>query len=89
MSTLFNVLFAWKCANTHHKMAMDALNQLQSGQAERWRNLCLAHADRYLEGSKAPDNQFKDFRNHVLHVQENFRGGAVGTSCKWCEQTVI
>lgn len=88
MSTLFNVIFAWKCSSTHHKLAMDALNQLQSSQAERWRDLCLANVGKYLEGSKAPDNKFKDFRNHVLHVRENHWGGAVGSTTKWYAESV-
>ena len=83
MSQLFNVIFAWKCTSTHQKMAMDALNQLRSSQAESWRNLCLGNVDRYLEGSKAPDNKFKDFRNHVLHVRENHWGGAVASAERW------
>ncbi len=85
MSTplLFNVLFAWKCSNTHHKLALDALRHLQGADAERWRNFFLANIERYLEGSKAPDNSFKDFRNHVLHVGENFWGGAVTSTQTW------
>ena len=83
MSTLFNVLFAWKCANTHHKLALDALNQSQSEQAEKWRNLCLSLVDPYLKGSKAPDNEFKDFRNHVLHVRDNNWGGSLDAARRW------
>ena len=88
MSTLFNVVFAWKCSSTHHKMAMDALDKLRSPQAERWRDLCLGNVDKYLEGSKAPDNKFKDFRNHVMHVRENYWGGAVASATRWYDETV-
>ena len=88
MSQLFNVIFAWKCTSTHHKMAMDALNQLRSSQADLWRNLCLGNVDRYLEGSKAPDNKFKDFRNHVMHVRENHWGGAVASAERWYAEFV-
>ncbi len=87
-STLFNVLFAWKCSSTHHKLALDALHQMRGVAAENWRNLCLAHIDTYLEGSKAPDNTFKDFRNHVLHVRDNYWGGAVGATRLWYGKTV-
>lgn len=69
-------------------MAMDALNQLQSSQADAWSDLCLANADRYLEGSKAPDIQFKDFRNHVMHVKENHWGGAVPAAERWYNEFV-
>lgn len=67
---------------------MDALNQLQSPQASNWHDLCLGNVDKYLEGSKAPDNKFKDFRNHVLHVQENYWGGAVAAAQRWYDETV-
>ena len=87
-STLFNVLFAWKCSSTHHKLAMDALNHIRGDAAENWRNQCLANIETYLDGSKAPDNKFKDFKNHVLHVRENHWGGAVGAAQKWYAATV-
>lgn len=87
-STLFNVLFAWKCSSTHHKLALDALNHIRSDMAENWRNLCLKNIEPYLDGSKAPDNKFKDFKNHVLHVRENHWGGAVAATQKWYDATV-
>lgn len=88
-STLFNVLFAWKCSSTHHKLALDALNHIRSDAAENWRNLCLKNIETYLDGSKAPDNKFKDFKNHVLHVRENHWGGAVAATQKWYDATVV
>jgi len=88
-STLFNVLFAWKCSSTHHKLALDALNQIRGGAAENWRNLCLKNIETYLKGSKAPDNEFKDFRNHVLHVRDNYWGGALTAVQKWYDATVV
>lgn len=86
--TLFNVIFAWKCTSTHHKLAMDALNRLQGSQAANWRDLCLNHIGAYLEGSKAPDDQFKDFRNHVLHIREGLWGGAMTAASHWYRETV-
>lgn len=85
---LYNVLFAWKCSSTHHKLALDALRHLQCPDAERWRDFFLAHIEPYLDGTKAPDNRFKDFRNHVLHVSENYWGGAVKTAETWYAKTV-
>lgn len=69
-------------------MAMDALRFLRGPEAEQWIDLFLKHHTVYLEGSKAPDDQFKDFKNHVLHVRENFWGGAVGACQKWYDKTV-
>ncbi len=88
MNLLFRVLFASGCRSTHHKIAMDALRHLRGPQASKWQNLFLKHHRTYLEGSKAPDTKFKDFRNHVLHVRENYWGGAVKTAKLWYETTV-
>lgn len=87
-STLFNVIFAWKCSSTHHKLALDALNQQQGPAAANWRDLCLANVGSYLQGAKAPDDQFKDFRNHVLHVRDGLWGGAITSTGMWYNETV-
>lgn len=76
MNLLFRIVYAAHANGTHHKLALDALRHLENPDAERWQRLFLAHAEVYLEGSKAPDKQFKDFKNHVLHVGDNFWGGA-------------
>ncbi len=88
MPLLYDVIIASACANTHHRLAMDALRHLRGPDAELWRNLFLKHYERYLAGSKAPDNEFKDFKNHVLHVDDNFWGGAVAATKKWYDQMV-
>ncbi|MCA9210217.1 MAG: zinc dependent phospholipase C family protein, partial [Planctomycetales bacterium] len=87
-SLLFRVVFAQECTSTHHKLAMDALQQLRDEQAPAWRDMLLYYFDAYLDGSKAPDKKFKDFRNHVLHVGENFWGGAVERCNHWYGETV-
>src|SRR5262245_38980379 len=68
MNLLFRIVYAAHASGTHHKLALDALRHLQVMDADLWQNLFLAHAKLYLEGSKAPDNEFKDFKNHVLHT---------------------
>lgn len=88
MSLLFRVLFAAGCRNTHHRLALDALRHLRDPRAETWRNLFLEHHDAYLKGSKAPDDQFKDFQNHVLHVRDNYWGGAIKTAQLWYKMTL-
>ena len=72
----------------HHKMAMNALQHFRGEDAEKWRNLFVRHYELYLLGSKDPDTRFRDFRNHVLHVSDNFWGGAVQQSEKWYQETV-
>ncbi len=88
MSILSNVLEAAYCNGTHHKLAFHALNHLQNSHAESWRKLFLYYHAPYLEGSKAPDKKFKDFQNHVLHVQQNNWGGAPTEARKWYDRTV-
>ena len=83
MTLLFRVLYAAHAKGTHHKLALDALNCLQGPDAELWRRLFLKHATVYLQGSKAPDDEFKDFKNHVLHVRDDFWGGAPVKARSW------
>jgi predicted flap endonuclease-1-like 5' DNA nuclease len=45
--------------------------------------MLLAHFADYLQGAKDPDTAFKDFQNHVLHVQDGFWGGAAKAAAKW------
>ncbi len=83
MSLLFRIIYAAHAKGTHHKLALDALKQLTSPDAERWQRVFLKHAETYLAGSKAPDDQFKDFKNHVLHVRDGYWGGALGKADQW------
>ena len=67
---------------------MDSLKHLDGEHAEAWRDLFVKHFESYIQGSKDPDKKFRDFRNHVLHVQDNFWGGAVGQAERWYDSTV-
>jgi hypothetical protein len=88
MSLLLNVIFASHARSTHHKLALDALRHLQCDAAAQWTDLILSEHAAYLEGAKAPDDDFKDFKNHVLHVKENFWGGAVSSTEHWYGQFI-
>jgi predicted flap endonuclease-1-like 5' DNA nuclease len=83
MSLLFRIVYAAHAKGTHHKLALDALRQLDDANAEGWQRLFLKHADLYMDGAKAPDDQFKDFKNHVLHVRDGYWGGAMDKAEKW------
>ncbi len=83
MSLLFRVIYATHANGTHHKLALDALERLTRADAEKWQRLFLKHVQLYLEGSKAPDNTFKDFKNHVLHVRDAYWGGAPEKVASW------
>ena len=69
-------------------MALDALQFLQGPNAAKWGDLLLSEYGAYLQGAKDPDDRFKDFKNHVLHVRENFWGGAVTAAEHWYGQLV-
>ena len=88
MSLATRILYAVHGKGTHHKLALDALSELAAPDAEAWRIFFFADAARFVEGSKAPDNEFKDFKNHVLHPRDNFWGGAVGAAAKWYDALV-
>lgn len=88
MSLLYTVVFASRCRSNHHRLALDALRHLRSPAAEEWQNLLLYFHDDYLKGAKAPDDEFKDFKNHVLHVRDNNWGGAVEACQEWYRRTV-
>ncbi|HYD86332.1 MAG TPA: DUF4332 domain-containing protein [Vitreimonas sp.] len=88
MSLLYAVVFASRCRSNHHRLAVDALRHLRGPDAEKWRTLLLHHHGEYLAGAKAPDEVFKDFKNHVLHVREGDWGGAVEACEEWYRRTV-
>jgi hypothetical protein len=88
MNLLHRVIDAAYCTSSHHRMALDALPLMAGPEAFLRRNVCYFWHEAYLKGSKAPDDEFKDFRNHVLHVQENLWGGAPQAAREWYDRTV-
>ncbi len=88
MSLLFKVVFSSCCRSTHHKLALDALRHLRGDLADEWMDVFLRWYSHYLEGAKAPDDEFKDFKNHVLHVRDGYWGGALTAARKWYDRTV-
>ncbi len=88
MNFLFRVIYAAHANGTHEKLALDALRYLEIDEAPAWRSLFLKHVDLYMSGSKAPDREFKDFKNHVLHVRDNYWGGAPEKAESWYQMLV-
>lgn len=86
---LFDVVYAHRASGSHHKIALDALRRLSGPDAEEWRKVFCAHADIYMKGAKAPDDVFRDSQNHVLHVRDNYWGGAVKTAEAWYEKLLM
>ena len=88
MHLLFHIVYAAHADGTHHKLALDALRHLRCTDADYWQRLFLMHAKLYLEGAKAPDEEFKDFQNHVLHTRDGFWGGAPEKVGSWYHHVV-
>jgi hypothetical protein len=86
---LFDVVYAHRASGSHHKIALDALRRLSLPDAEEWRKVFCAHADVYMKGAKAPDDVFRDSQNHVLHVRDNWWGGAVETAEAWYDKFLL
>ncbi|MFK7734935.1 MAG: DUF4332 domain-containing protein [Pirellulaceae bacterium] len=88
MSHLFTILRAAHCRSTHHYFALDALNQVSTEPGKLLAKVLLKYHDDYLVGAKAPDTSFRDFQNHVLHVGDNYWGGAVDACEDWLEESL-
>jgi predicted flap endonuclease-1-like 5' DNA nuclease len=88
MAAYFRLVLGSVCRSNHHRLAILALEHLRDDAAGLWRDLFLHNHVAYLEGAKAPDEQFKDFKNHVLHVREGDWGGAPAAAREWYRRTV-
>lgn len=86
MSAVLELLLSVAARNSHHRLALLALSRLEGDVGARWRDLFLSEHEALFEGAKAPDAVFKDFKNHVLHVQDGFWGGAVHSATAWRER---
>ena len=82
-SLLHRVIVAHRCRSTHHHIAINALNLISYDRADQWRDLFLVKHEKLLEGAKAPDAVFKDFKNHVLHVGDGDWAGAPDAALHW------
>jgi hypothetical protein len=83
MGLTTRIIYAAHARGTHHKLALDSLAHLEGPRADGWRRLFLANAAGYTTGAKAPDDEFKDFQNHVLHVRDGYWGGAADKVENW------
>ncbi|MEL6104649.1 MAG: DUF4332 domain-containing protein [Planctomycetota bacterium] len=88
MSMLITILRAAHCRSTHHFFAIDALEYVKTEEGGRLASLLLAKNERYLLGAKDPDKKFRDFQNHVLHVGDNYWGGACRAAEKWFDASI-
>ncbi len=83
---LLSILRAAHCRSTHHHFAIDALPLVRTTAGERLVGHLLRHHQRYLAGAKDPDLRFRDFHNHVVHVDDGYWGGAPRVAHQWYER---
>ena len=89
MSLFFRIVTAANATGTHHRLAFDGIARLAGPDADRWQRLFLKEARALVLGSKAPDDEFKDFKNHVLHPRDGFWGGAATAARHWYGLLVV
>ncbi len=85
MDTIVAILRAAHCKSTHHFFVIDSLWEVSTPRGIELADLLLANYGDYLKGAKDPDNVFKDFENHVVHVADGYWGGAAKTGKKWLD----
>lgn len=88
MTLLELIVLQYRCRSTHQFVIMDALQRLDGPDREIRKGLLLRHHKPLLKGATAPDTRFRDYRNHVLHVEEGEWGGARDAAMKWYGKAV-
>jgi hypothetical protein len=86
MDALLKILRAAHCHQTHQWFAVDALKLVQTDSGKRLARLLARYHDRYLTGAIDPDIRFRDFQNHVIHVNQGYWGGAPRVAHSWYDR---
>ncbi|HBJ36219.1 MAG TPA: DUF4332 domain-containing protein [Planctomycetaceae bacterium] len=86
MSFLLSVLRAAHCRSTHHFFVIDSTKYVDTPAGRRLVNVLLKHHERFLAGAKDPDDRFRDFQNHCVHVRTGYWGGAPRLALTWYER---
>lgn len=86
MSLLTTVLRAAHCRSTHHYFVVDSTEFLDTEAGQRLGSVLLKHHERFLTGAKDPDDRFRDFQNHCVHVRDGYWGGAPRLAVSWYER---
>lgn len=86
MNPILSILRAAHCRSTHHYFAIDALPLVQTAAGKRLASWLVRYHDQYLTGAKDPDTRFRDFQNHVVHVNDGYWGGAPRVAHRWYDR---
>ncbi len=74
------------CQGTHHRFAMDALQAVKTPAGKRLASWLVYYHRPYLQGAVDPDQRFRDFHNHILHVKHGYWGGAPRVAYQWYQR---
>lgn len=86
MEGLLLILKAAYCRSTHHHFALDSLRYVRTDAGRALARMLLRYHSQYLAGAKDPDVRFRDFQNHVVHVADNYWGGAPRAAERWYQR---
>ena len=73
---------------THEKFLIDAFARIHGDAARRLRCIVLHRHRAAFAGCRDPDRRFRDFHNHVIHVEDGFWGGAPRLAGQWFQRAV-
>lgn len=86
MNPLLTILRHAHCRSTHHHFAIDAIPLVGTDAGKRLTKILIRYHDDYLRGAKDPDTRFRDFQNHVIHVNDGYWGGAPRVAHQWYDR---
>ena len=88
MNKLYSLIRNTHCTSTHQRFALDCLPLVQTPQAKNLARWLLQHHRRLLRGAVDPDQRFRDFHNHNIHVDQGSWGGAPRVAHQWYDRLV-
>lgn len=86
MKRLHAVLRRVHAISTHQRFAVDALSRVRSDAGRRLVEWLIYHHRDYMRGAIDPDIRFRDFHNHILHVQDGYWGGGPRVAHQWYDR---
>jgi hypothetical protein len=75
-------------ASLHQGIVLDAVSALEMPESVQWQRLFLHHAGMLALGAAAPDDEFRDFRNHVMSPTGTPWRGAAARAESWYQNLV-
>ena len=83
MDRLHSLVRSAHAIGTHQRLVVDALPHVKSAAGHRLVRWLLYHHRSMLRGAVDPDERFRDFHNHILHVADGYWGGAPRVAHQW------